>query len=152
MKRGKLDTETCKEGRRCKEHREKMSICKTRRVAWHRLLSPSQQTEPTLLTPWLWTATAAAKSLPSCPTLCDPMGCSPSGSPVPGTLQARALKWDAISFSVTLDTKTQNCEAMNYCYLSQPGFGKKISESQFCNELHKTDVDGFKTFQGLRIL
>ena len=99
MKRGKLDTETCKEGRRCKEHREKMSICKTRRVAWHRLLSPSQQTEPTLLTPWLWTATAAAKSLPSCPTLRDPMGCSPSGSPVPGTLQARALEWVAIAFS-----------------------------------------------------
>ena len=97
-------------------------------------------------------AAAAAESLQSCPTLCNPIDGSPSGSPVPGTLQARALEWGAISFSMTLDTKTQNCEAMNYCYLSQPGFGKKISESQFCNELHKTDVDGFKIFQGLRIL
>ena len=35
----------------------------------------------------------------SCPTLCDPMDCSPLGSPVPGILQARTLEWDAISFS-----------------------------------------------------
>ena len=43
--------------------------------------------------------TAAAKSLQSCPTLCDPIDCSPPGSPVPGILQARALEWVAISFS-----------------------------------------------------
>ena len=43
--------------------------------------------------------TAAAKSLPSCPTLCDPIDGSPSGSPVPGILQARTLEWAAISFS-----------------------------------------------------
>ena len=42
---------------------------------------------------------AAAKSLHSCPTLCDPMDCSAPGSPVPGILQARTLKWVAISFS-----------------------------------------------------
>ena len=42
---------------------------------------------------------AAAKSLQSCPTLCDPMDSSPPGSPVPGTLQARALEWGAIAFS-----------------------------------------------------
>ena len=42
---------------------------------------------------------AAAKSLQSCPTLCDPMDCSPPGSPVPGILQARTLEWVAISFS-----------------------------------------------------
>ena len=41
----------------------------------------------------------AAKSLPSCPTLCDPVDCSPPGSPIPGVLQARTLKWVAISFS-----------------------------------------------------
>ena len=41
----------------------------------------------------------AAKSLQSCPTLCDPIDGSPPGSPVPGTLQARALEWVAISFS-----------------------------------------------------
>ena len=44
-------------------------------------------------------AAAAAKSLQSCPTLCDPMDGSPPGSPVPGILQARKLEWVAISFS-----------------------------------------------------
>ena len=39
------------------------------------------------------------KSLQSCPTLCDPTDGSPSGSPVPGILQARTLEWVAISFS-----------------------------------------------------
>ena len=42
---------------------------------------------------------AAAKSLQSCPTLCDPIDDSPLGSPVPGILQARTLEWAAISFS-----------------------------------------------------
>ena len=42
---------------------------------------------------------AAAKSLQSCPTLCDPRDGSPPGSPVPGILQARTLEWVAISFS-----------------------------------------------------
>ena len=42
---------------------------------------------------------AAAKSLQSCPTLCDPRDGSPPGSPVPGVLQARTLEWVAISFS-----------------------------------------------------
>ena len=44
-------------------------------------------------------AAAAAKSLQSCPTLCDPIDGSPSGSNVPGILQARTLEWVAISFS-----------------------------------------------------
>ena len=44
-------------------------------------------------------AAAAAKSLQSCPTLCDPIDGSPRGSPVPGILQARTLEWVAISFS-----------------------------------------------------
>ena len=42
---------------------------------------------------------AAAKSLQSCPTLCDPIDGSPPGSPVPGILQARTLEGVAISFS-----------------------------------------------------
>ena len=42
---------------------------------------------------------AAAKSLQSCPTLCDPIDGSPPGSPVPGIHQARTLEWAAISFS-----------------------------------------------------
>ena len=44
-------------------------------------------------------AAATAKSLQSCPTLCDPIDGSPSGSPVPEILQARTLEWVAISFS-----------------------------------------------------
>ena len=44
-------------------------------------------------------AAAAAKSLQSCSTLCDPIDGSPPGSPVPGILQARTLEWVAISFS-----------------------------------------------------
>ena len=44
-------------------------------------------------------AAAAAKSLQSCPTLCDLIDGSPSGSPIPGILQARTLEWVAISFS-----------------------------------------------------
>ena len=44
-------------------------------------------------------AAAAAKSLQSCPTLCDPTDGSPPGSPVPGILQARTLEWVAIPFS-----------------------------------------------------
>ena len=44
-------------------------------------------------------AAAAAKLLQSCPTLCNPIDSSPWGSPIPGILQARTLKWVAISFS-----------------------------------------------------
>ena len=44
-------------------------------------------------------AAAAAKSLQSCPILCDPIDSSPPGSAVPGILQARTLEWVAISFS-----------------------------------------------------
>ena len=44
-------------------------------------------------------AAAAAKSLQSCPTLCDPIDGSPPGSTIPGILQARTLEWGAIAFS-----------------------------------------------------
>ena len=47
----------------------------------------------------LTAATATAKPLQSCPTLCDPIDVSPRGSPIPGILQARTLEWVAISFS-----------------------------------------------------
>ena len=46
-----------------------------------------------------WAAAAVAKSLQSCPTLCDPIDSGPPGSPTPGILQARTLEWVAISFS-----------------------------------------------------
>ena len=56
----------------------------------------SLETVTTLLISY---AAAAAQSLQSCPTLCDPVDSSPPGSPVPGILQARTLEWVAISFS-----------------------------------------------------
>ena len=46
-----------------------------------------------------YTAAAAAKSLQSCPTLCDPRDGSPSGFPIPWILLARTLEWVAITFS-----------------------------------------------------
>ena len=51
--------------------------------------------------------TAAAKSLQSCLTLCDPIDGSPPGSPAPGILQARTLEWVAISFSNALKWKVK---------------------------------------------
>ena len=62
---------------------------------------------------------AAAKSLQSCPTLCDPIDGSPPGSPVPGILQARVLEWVAIAFSAYLIepmlniSRNKNC---HYCW------------------------------------
>ena len=56
-----------------------------------------------LLVDWqtvMHTAAAAAKSLQSCPTLCDPIDGSSPGSPVPGILQARTMEWVAIAFSI----------------------------------------------------
>ena len=47
----------------------------------------------------LLSAAAAAKSLQSCLTLCDPIDGSPPGSPIPGILQARTLEWVATAFS-----------------------------------------------------
>ena len=52
---------------------------------------------------------AAAKSLHSCPTLCDPIDSSPPGSPVPGILQARVLEWGAIAFSDSCCLHTYKC-------------------------------------------
>ena len=56
---------------------------------------------------------AAAKSLQSCPTLCDPIDSSPPGSLIPGILQARTLEWVAISFSSAwkwkVKAKSLNC-------------------------------------------
>ena len=49
----------------------------------------------------------AAKSIQSCPTLCNPIDGSPPGSPVPGILQARTLEWVAISFSNASKSKVK---------------------------------------------
>ena len=51
---------------------------------------------------------AAAKSLQSCPTLCDPIDGSLPGSPVPGIFQARTPEWVAIAFSAALCLMDRN--------------------------------------------
>ena len=62
---------------------------------------------------------AAAKSLQSCPTLCDPIDGRPPGSPVPGTLQTRTLEWVAISFSSAWKWKG-NVKTLSHVGLSDP--------------------------------
>ena len=74
---------------------------------------------------------AAAKSLQSCPTLCDPIDDSPPGFPVPGILQARTLEWVAISFSNAWKKSesevTQSCPTLvtpwTAAYLAPPSMG-----------------------------
>ena len=51
-------------------------------------------------------AAAAAKSLQSCPTLCNPIDGSPPGSPVPGIFQARVLEWGAIRINRKIKFRT----------------------------------------------
>ena len=64
--------------------------------------------------------TAAAKSLQSCLTLCDPIDGSPPGSPAPGILQARTLEWVAISFSNAWTWKSESKVAQSCPTLSDP--------------------------------
>ena len=68
----------------------------------------------------LITAAAAAKSLQSCPTLCDPTGGSPPGFPVPGILQTRTLEWVAISFSNAWKWKVKMKSLSHVQLLSTP--------------------------------
>ena len=63
---------------------------------------------------------AAAKSLQSCPTLCDPIDSSPPGSAVPGILQARTLEWVAISFSNAWKWKSESEVAQSCLTLCDP--------------------------------
>ena len=65
-------------------------------------------------------AAAAANSLQSCPTLCDPIDGSPPGSPIPGILQARTLKWVAISFSNAWKVKSESEVAQSCLPPSDP--------------------------------
>ena len=69
------------------------SICSTAATTYTWLLEIQEST-------FIQFAAAAAKSLQSCPTLCNAIDGSPPGSAVPGILQARTLEWVAISFSL----------------------------------------------------
>ena len=69
-----------------------------------------------MITCYSMAAAAAAKSLQSCQTLCDPINGSPPGSPVPGILQARTLEWVAISFSNAWKWKVKSeSEVAQWC-------------------------------------
>ena len=67
---------------------------------------------------------AAAKSLRSCPTLCNPIDSSPPGSPVPGILQARTSEWSAISFSNAgkWKVKGKSLSRASFLHISSPNF------------------------------
>ena len=65
-------------------------------------------------------AATAAKSLQSCPTLCDPIDVSPPGSPAPGILQARTLEWVAVSFSNAWKWKSEREVAQSCPTLATP--------------------------------
>ena len=65
------------------------------------------------------TAAAAAKSLQSCPTLCNLIDVSPPSSPVPGILQAKTLEWVAISFSNAWKWKVK-VKSLSHVWLSDP--------------------------------
>ena len=83
------------------------TVMKTSPARWSRSTSTVMSCSAVSTIDMMWSsypqphsaAAAAAKSLQSCPTLCDPRDGSPSGSTVPGILQARTLEWVAISFS-----------------------------------------------------
>ena len=74
----------------------KETFCSYSNIENHKLPSIAQTKDRSSF--FKFTA-AAAKSLQSCPTLCDPRDSSPPGFPIPGNLQARTLEWVAISFS-----------------------------------------------------
>ena len=64
--------------------------------------------------------TTTAKSLQSCPTLCEPIDGSPPGSPIPGILQARALEWGAISLLQCMKVKSESEVDQSSPTLSDP--------------------------------
>ena len=74
---------------------------------------------------WNWHihTAAAAKSLQSCLTLCDPMDGSPPESPVPGILQARTLEWVAISFSNAWKRKLKVMPPWTAAHQAPPSMG-----------------------------
>ena len=94
------------------------------------ILSPSHFPTPSASSFWIlgWKCSIkyslqrvpAAKSLQSCPTLCDPIDSSPPGSPVPGILQARTLEWVAISFSSAWKWKVKGKSLSRVRLLANP--------------------------------
>ena len=87
-----LDGHECEQALRVGDGQESLACCSS---------CGCKESDTTDWLNWLilFSVAAAAKSCQSCPTVCDPIDGSPSGSPIPGILQARTLEWVAISFS-----------------------------------------------------
>ena len=93
---------------------------------------------------------AAAKSLQSCPTLCDPIDGSPPGSPVPGILQARTLEWVAISFSNAGKWKSESEKVKwSRSVVSDPQWPHGLQPTRL---LHPWDFPGKSTGVGCHCL
>ena len=84
-------------------------------------------------------AAAAAKSHQSCPTLSNPMDCSPPGSSVHRIFQARVLEWGAIAFSVTANRRGKMETVADFIFL-----GSKITVDNDCSHKIKTLALGRK--------
>ena len=96
-----------------------------------------------------WATAAAAKSLQSCPTLCDPIDGSPPGSPIPGILQARTLERVAISFSNAWKWKVKVkslsrvwllATPWTAAYQAPPSMG--FSRQEYCSGVPLPSLDG----------
>ena len=87
-------------------------------------------------------AAAAAKLLQLCPTLCDPIDSNPPGSPVPGILQARTLKWVAISFSNARKWKVKVKSLSHVRLLATPW-------TKACHAPHPWDFPGKRVRSGV---
>ena len=94
---------------------------------------------------WTVEKAAAAKSLQSCSTLCDPIDGSPPGSPIPGILQARILRWVAISFSKAWKWKVK-VKSLSRVRLLQP---RGLQPTRL---LHPWDFPGKSTGVGCHCL
>ena len=98
---------------------------------------------------------AAAKLLPSCPTLCDPIDSSPPGSSVPWILQARMLEWVAISFSnacmhTCMLSSFQLCATL-WTEAHQAILSTGFSRQEYCSGLPFPSSNNWYKFQYLRI-
>ena len=102
-----------------------------------------------MLAPWKKSydkpAAAAAKSFQSCPTLCNPIDSSPTGSPIPGILQARTLEWIAISFSNAWKWKVK----VNHSVVSNSSRPHGLQPTRL---LHPWDFPGKSTGVGCHCL
>ena len=90
-------------------------------------------------------AAAAAKSLQSCLTLCDPIDGTPPGSPVPGILQARTLEWVAISFSNAWKWKGKAPKAWNTAMCSNMN-GLKIYSTEWSESDRERQISHNTTY------